>query len=549
MNPPYSVKNWNRTGLKVSDPRFEIAGVLPPDSKGDFAFLLHGLFHLRQSGTMAIVLPHGILFRGGAEGEIRKRLIDKNYIDTIIGLPNNLFTNTGIPVVVLILKKNRKLDEPVLVIDASQEFIKVGKQNVLQEKHIAKIVDTFMERDEEEGYSSLVYRKDILENDYNMNIPRYVTAKNEEISHDVDAHLLGGIPEKDIKNLKILNAIVPDTLANALQPLRPGYVELIKEITELTDEIMKSEQVSAKSEKMKKRINEYMDKYWRILIRFNKQSNIKGIMEDMLLDIKEILSSFEFINIYDGYQNIAEIWKNSLTKDLELISLSDFYSVARTREPNMVVKGSGNSRREEQDGWISSIIPNELIIKQLYGLEASNIENLKQEVSEIEMELEELVEAAKVEDSDENEILYECLTKNKEGEAGNSFTAKAIKDGLKEYNKDTDEYKLLKNVEKLISDRSTINREIRDKEKELKELVQERILILTDKEIDSLVFEKWFGGLIEEMINLIEKPLKNELNTLKLLDNRYKSTLDDLDEEYTELEASFQSLLAELVKI
>lgn len=102
MNPPYSVKNWNRAGLKVSDPKFEIAGVLPPDSKGDFAFLLHGLFHLRQSGTMAIVLPHGILFRGGAKGEIRKRLIEKNYIDTIIGLPSNLFTNTGIPVVVLI---------------------------------------------------------------------------------------------------------------------------------------------------------------------------------------------------------------------------------------------------------------------------------------------------------------------------------------------------------------------------------------------------------------------------------------------------------------
>lgn len=110
MNPPYSVKNWNRSGLKVSDPRFEIAGTLPPDSKGDFAFLLHGLFHLRQSGTMAIVLPHGILFRGGAEGEIRKRLIDKNYIDTIIGLPSNLFTNTGIPVVVIILKKNRKVE-------------------------------------------------------------------------------------------------------------------------------------------------------------------------------------------------------------------------------------------------------------------------------------------------------------------------------------------------------------------------------------------------------------------------------------------------------
>ena len=114
MNPPYSAKNWNRAGLKVSDPRFQIAGVLPPESKGDFAFLLHGLFHLGTSGTMAIVLPHGVLFRGASEGEIRKRLLEKNYIDTIIGMPSNLFTNTGIPVVVIILKKNRRLEDPVL---------------------------------------------------------------------------------------------------------------------------------------------------------------------------------------------------------------------------------------------------------------------------------------------------------------------------------------------------------------------------------------------------------------------------------------------------
>lgn len=138
MNPPYSIKNWNRAGLKSSDPRFEIAGVLPPDSKGDFAFLLHGLYHLSTTGTMAIVLPHGVLFRGSAEGEIRKRLLEKNQIDAVIGLPSNLFTNTGIPVCVIILKKNRELNEPVLFIDASRNFIKVGKQNALQEKDIAK---------------------------------------------------------------------------------------------------------------------------------------------------------------------------------------------------------------------------------------------------------------------------------------------------------------------------------------------------------------------------------------------------------------------------
>src|SRR5699024_3155095 len=148
-----------------------------------------------------------------------------------------------------------------------------------------------------------------------------------------------------------------------------------------------------------------------------------------------------------------------------------------------------------------------------------------------------------------NEILYECLTKNKEGEAGNSFVNKAIKDELKEYNKDTDEYKLLKNVEKLMSNRSKINKEIREKEKELKELVEERILILTEEEIDSLVIEKWFGHLIEEMISLIEKPLKDELEILKLLDDRYKSTLKDLDKECSKLETSFESVLSELVRI
>lgn len=427
--------------------------------------------------------------------------------------------------------------------------MKVGKQNVLEEKHIAKIVDTYLERKSEEGYSALASREDILENDYNMNIPRYVTSNNEEINHDVDAHLLGGIPERDIQELKILNTTVPELLNGALKPIRTGYVELIKEIDELSDEILKSDQVKSKVEEMKDKTNNYLHKYWDILINIKNQSDIKVVMDEMLVEIKKSLSTFKFISVYGGYQHIAEIWKNSLQEDLELIALSDFYTIARNREPYMVTKGSGDKKREEQDGWISSIIPNELIISQLYDGQASEIENLKVEVSEIEMELDELVEASKVEGSDENEILYECISKNKEGEAGNSFVNKAIKDELKEYKKDTDEYKLLKNVEKLMSDRSRINKEVREKEKELKELVYERILVLTEEEIDSLAYEKWFGSLIEKMNNLIERPLKKDLETLKMLDNRYKSTLEDLDKEYKELESSFESLLSELVRI
>lgn len=549
MNPPYSAKNWNRSDLKISDPRFEIAGVLPPNSKGDFAFLLHGLFHLRQSGTMAIVLPHGVLFRGGAEGDIRKRLLDKNYIDTVIGLPEKLFTNTGIPVTVIILKKNRKLDEPILVIDGSKEFVKSGKQNVLQEKHIAKIVDTYSKRNGEEGYSSLVDREEILENDYNMNIPRYIKSKEEDISHDVDAHLLGGIPSKDIQGLKILNTIAADILTKALEPVRQGYVKLNKEISQLTDEILKSKHVSDKSEEMEIKTKKYIDKSWDILTKVNDPTQIKGIMDQMLVDIKNILSDFDFINIYDGYQTIAEIWENSLSEDLELISLSDFYTLARTREPKMVSKGTGKTKREEQDGWVSSLIPNEIIINQLFNAQAEDIENLKQDLSETEMEIEELIEAAKVEDSFENDVLFESITKNKEGEAGNSITMTAIRSQLKEHDKGTEEYELVKKTETLMSKRSKVNGQIKDKEKELKDLVEERILDFTEEEINAMVYEKWFGHLLEEMTDLIEKPLEDELETLRLLDERYALTLNDLDEESKDLEASFEELLSELVVV
>ncbi|NLK01052.1 MAG: type I restriction-modification system subunit M, partial [Clostridia bacterium] len=411
MNPPYSLKNWNRTELKVSDPRFEIAGVLPPNSKGDFAFLLHGLYHLRKGGTMAIVLPHGVLFRGGAEGEIRKRLLDRNHIDAVLGLPSSLFTNTGIPVVVLILRKDRSPGQPVLIIDASKEFKKEGKQNILQEKHIARIVDTYLERKAQEGYSSLVHREDILKNDYNLNIPRYVAAKSEDIAHDVDGHLLGGIPEKDIKELKILNTLVPEILEASLKSIRPKYLKLTKDMETLTEKVISSEKVVSISEKLSKSIEDYISRYWNILRSSKKDMDTKELRGKMLAEIKSLLAEYDFVNAYDGYQIIAELWKDYLTEDIEIIGQSDFYTAARTRVPKMVTRGTGSNRREEQDGWISSLIPNELMVEQLYKPESTNIEDLKQKVSEIEMELDELIEAAKIEDSHENEILYECLTK------------------------------------------------------------------------------------------------------------------------------------------
>ncbi len=546
MNPPYSVKNWNKEGLKVSDPRFEIAGALPPDSKGDFAFLLHGLYHLGTHGTMAIVLPHGVLFRGAAEGEIRKRLLDKNYIDAIIGLPNNLFTNTGIPVVIIILKKNRKLDAPVLIIDASRSFIKVGKQNVLLEKDIAKIVDVYIKKAKIPGYSHLATREDIKKNEFNMNIPRYVEAIDTEISQDVDAHLLGGIPQKNIDDLSVLQALVPDVLNSYLQTIRPGYVNLTKPVCELTSQILNDAKITTMSDEIRAKTKDYIKRYWDILRKVDSSTDLRHLMEEMLNNIKNILSDYQYIDVYGGYQIIAEIWKDALTHDTELIASSGFYDIGRSREPKMITKGSGSNKREEQDGWIGSIIPNDLIAQELYHAELEAIENKKDTIQEIDTELADLIEAAKVEDSEENNALYDALKKNEDDEAGDAFDNKLVKAELNKTEKGSKEYELLKKVETLINQKSLLTKAIKSEENELKNAVQERILVLTDEEIDNLTYKKWFGSTAHKMVGLVQISLKAELNSLQMIQERYTNTLSEIDMEIESLMSEFEALKSEL---
>lgn len=513
MNPPYSAKNWNRAELKVSDPRFEIGGVLPPDGKGDFAFLLHGLFHLGQNGTMAIVLPHGVLFRGGAEREIRERLLEKNHIDTIIGLPNNLFTNTGIPVVVIILKKNRKLNEPVLIVDASHDFVKVGKQNVLQEKNIAKIVDTYVERREEKGYSYLAEREDILKNQYNMNIPRYVELLDEEIPDDVDAHLLGGIPQKNIDDLTILQSTVPDILEQSLEEIREGYVKLLKPVEEIFADTLNDSRIVKKSKDIEGQAISYTNKYFGILRNVEYISSLTQLKDEMLVEIKLILSEFKHIDAYDGYQIVAEIWKDSLTHDTEIIALSDLYSASRTLEPNMVTKGQGAKKREKQDGWKGLILPFELVQQELFS-------EALQEISELENKVETI--------NDRITEIYESLSEEDEELEGLNEEDDALAMQLSQQSKQ-------------------IKKDIRIKDELLIEKTKEIYPKLTTEQIDYLMYQKWFGALTDSLVGLLDQSLKAELNTLQILHERYANTLSALDDESKHLESEFEALMSELV--
>lgn len=542
MNPPYSVKNWNQADLKVSDPRFEIAGVLPPNSKGDYAFLLHGLYHLGQQGTMAIVLPHGVLFRGGAEGQIRQRLLDKNYIDTIIGLPDKLFTNTGIPVTVIILKKNRELNDPVLMIDASHTFTKEGKQNVLREKDIAKIVDTYMTRNNVKGYSHLAKREEIIENEYNLNIPRYIESIDEEIPEDVDAHLYGGIPYKNVADLHVLQSTVPHVIDESLEEVRDGYVHLTQTLEELTTNVLNDAYVLDKSKAVEERIKAYQDKYWELLKSVDDVNDIRGIREAMLAEIKDILLEFDHIDEYDGYQIIADIWENKLTEDTEVIALSDFYTEGRKRVPLMVTKGTGNKKREEQAGWVGSLVPNELITTRLFNTELAEIEMKETRLQEIEAELIELVEATKVEESDEEIALSEALNEKED-----AFLIGSVRSELKAAEKDSTDFTLLTTVETLLNERTALNREVKKLETALKEMTEERIELLTDDEIDTLMYEKWFGSVIAKINRLLENPLTEELAILEQLQGRYSDTLSTLEEESDKLEKELEEMMEQMV--
>ena len=207
-NPPYSAK-WDNRKTKLKDARFNEYGKLAPASEADFAFVLHSIYHLNSSGTMAIVLPHGVLFRGAAEGKIRQAIIEKNYLDTVIGLPPNLFYGTSIPTIILVLKKNRKKKD-VLFIDSSKEFEKGKNQNYISDENINKILETYRARKDVDKYAHVASNEEIKENEYNLNIPRYVDTFEEE--EPIDLQEVIKQIEEDNKEIEQLEREIAEQL-------------------------------------------------------------------------------------------------------------------------------------------------------------------------------------------------------------------------------------------------------------------------------------------------------------------------------------------------
>ena len=314
--------------------------------------MLHDLFHIKTDGIMTIVLPHGVLFRGGEEGEIRKNLIENNNIDTIIGLPANIFFGTGIPTIIMVLKQKRE-NTDILIVDASKGFEKDGKNNKLRASDIKRIVDAVVNRVDIEKFSKVVSRETVRENDYNLNIPRYVDSSEKPESWDIYASMFGGVPKSELDDLSEYWRAFP-TLKNELfERINDKYVELKTE--DVKSAIKDHPEIQAFLNNYHSAFDNFADYLSEELKKSMEGVNISKEKAVLSNDIFRRLKDVSLVDAYEAYQILDDSW-SSISVDLEIIQTEGFESV-RQVDPNMVVKKKNGKDTEVQDGYIGHILP------------------------------------------------------------------------------------------------------------------------------------------------------------------------------------------------
>jgi type I restriction enzyme M protein len=368
-NPPFSNKAWSNGFDPAHDLYSRFADGVPPQKNGDYAFLLHVIRSLKSAGKGAIILPHGVLFRGNAEGGIREKIIRKGYIKGIIGLPPNLFYGTGIPACIIVLdKENAANRRGIFMIDASKGFVKDGNKNRLRHQDIHKIVDVFNKQIEAPKYARMVPVAEIEANDYNLNIPRYIDSAEAEDLHDIEAHLLGGIPNRDIDALEVYWQVFP-TLKQQLFAAgpRPGYSSLKVETEHIKAAIYTHPEFVDYSSAVAEWYAQWQTSNMPGLKSFDAGSLPKLLIETLSEDMLRVFAQVRLIDKYDVYQRLMSYWSDTMQDDVYMIAL---------------------------DGWKanSDLIPPQLIIQSYFAADQQNIETLEAAREAITRQMEELDE-------------------------------------------------------------------------------------------------------------------------------------------------------------
>lgn len=527
-NPPYS-QNWNPSG-KEMDTRYAGYG-MAPKSKADYAFLLHDLYHLKPDGIMNIVLPHGVLFRGGEEGEIRKNLIENNKIDAIIGLPANIFFGTGIPTIVMVLKQKRENDD-ILIIDASKGFVKEGKNNKLRESDIKKIVDTFKNRLSIDKYSKVVSRDEIRQNEYNLNIPRYVDSSEKAEGWDIYALMFGGIPENELSDYNEYWNAFPTLRDDLYSKTGSSYYGLNTDDVKAT--IKNNKDVRAFIEEYKNAFNGFNEALEDILIKNIESINIS--MAEILIgdEIFRRIKDKPLVNAYEAYQLFSDEW-NTVSVDLEIIQTEGFEATKKV-DPNLVSKKKDGKDVEVQDGWAGHVIPFSLVQDKILYAEKKALSDKENRLLDIKSLYEELLE-----EFNEDEKEMDFITEDRDAFV-NSEVIKASK------NKELEEETLakLKKVVDIIDEEKKLKKEIKTLNAELENETKKRIEELTDTEVIELLKDKWITPIVKGLDVIPNRIIESLSSKMESLVKKYELTFSDVEKEIAETEKALRDMLDDI---
>lgn len=527
-NPPYS-QNWNPSG-KEMDTRYAGYG-MAPKSKADYAFLLHDLYHLKPDGIMNIVLPHGVLFRGGEEGEIRKNLIENNKIDAIIGLPANIFFGTGIPTIVMVLKQKRENDD-ILIIDASKGFVKEGKNNKLRESDIKKIVDTFKNRLSIDKYSKVVSRDEIRQNEYNLNIPRYVDSSEKAEGWDIYALMFGGIPENELRNYNEYWNAFPTLRDDLYSKTGSSYYGLNTDDVKAT--IKNNKDVRAFIEEYKNAFNGFDEALEDILIKNIESINIS--MAEILIgdEIFRRIKDKPLVNAYEAYQLFSDEW-NTVSVDLEIIQTEGFEATKKV-DPNIVSKKKDGKDVEVQDGWAGHVIPFSLVQDKILYAENKALSDKENRLLDIKSLYEELLE-----EFSEDEKEMDFITEDRDAFV-NSEVIKASK------NKELEEETLakLKKVVDIIDEEKKLKKEVKTLNAELENETKKRIEELTDTEVIELLKDKWITPIAKGLDVIPNRIIESLSSKMESLVKKYELTFSDVEKEIAETEKALRDMLDDI---
>ena len=525
-NPPYS-QAWNPTD-KETDPRYARFG-LAPKGKADYAFLLHDLFHLKSDGIMTIVLPHGVLFRGGEEGEIRKNLIEQNHIDAIIGLPANIFFGTGIPTIIMVLKQKRS-NTDVLIVDASKGFIKVGKNNKLRASDIKRIVDVVTKRESVQKFSKVVSRDEIRKNDYNLNIPRYVDSSEAAESWDIYASMFGGLPLSEIDELKEYWIAFPELRKALFENTSSAYCNL--RVESIKKAIKEHSDVCSFENKYRDVFSGFDEYLYDELIEKMTALNISKAEATLSANIFERLKDIPLVDKYEAYQLLDDDW-TKIAVDLEIIQTEGFEATKRV-DPNMVIKKKDGKEQEVQEGWVGRIIPFDLIQDTLLSDDKAALKAKENRLSEIASEYEELFDSLTEE---EKEGDYACE---------DGFVNAEIKKALKSDSVEPETKEKLRKVAALATEEKELKAAIKKDAGLLEGKTKETIESLSDEQVIDLLKDKWITPLIQSLMKLPDSIVNELVSKLEALTKKYETTFAEVETQISETEKTLSAMIDDL---